>query len=510
MFLRCKVRRKDGKQHRYWSVVENTRVAGGRVVQRHVLYLGEINDTQELAWRRSIAVVEDGAAQPRTLSLFPEDRCEGLLADASIVRVKLSELQLRRPRQWGACWLTLLLWRELQLDQFWSKRLGSSRKGTRWDQVLFVLVAYRLLAPGSEWRLHREWFQRSALADLLGEDAGLAEIHKLYRCHDRLLTHKQSVFDHLVGRWRDLFNISYDVLLYDLTSTYFEADPPFPEGDKRRFGYSRDHRPDCVQIVIALVVTPEGLPLAYEVLPGNTSDKMTLRGFLERIERQYGKARRVWLMDRGVPTEEVLAEMRKADPPAAVEAPMDPVRGTLDHGAQPRGAADETRCRARSVSQSLALGGNRGGNRQPHLQLPARSQEAATGTTARRPIPSAHQSCRGRPGQAMEPLSAAGHGGRGIQESERRPRDPADLSPAGGAHRGARLHRLPGLLPARHSGAPVARSRTGADPAQRAGKVCRHADDRRAPANHRRPRAAAHPLHPAGTRAQLAPEETQA
>jgi hypothetical protein len=162
------------------------------MVQRHVLYLGEINDTQELAWRRSIEVLEDGASQPRTLSLFPEDRCAGVLADASIVHVKLSQLQLRRPRQWGACWLALLLWRELQLDQFWSKRLGVSRKGTRWDQVLFVLVAYRLLAPGSEWRLHREWFQRSALADLLGEGAGLAEIHKLYRCHDRLLAHKQA------------------------------------------------------------------------------------------------------------------------------------------------------------------------------------------------------------------------------------------------------------------------------------------------------------------------------
>ena len=276
MFLRCKVRRKDGKQHRHWSVVENTRVAGGRVVQRQVLYLGEINDSQELAWRRSIEVLEEGAARPRTLSLFPEDRVEGRLADASIVGVKLSELRLRRPRQWGACWLALMLWRELQLDQFWSKRLGMSRKGTHWDQVLFVLVAYRLLAPGSEWRLHREWFQRSALADLLGQDAKLAEIHKLYRCHNRLLAHKQAVFDHLVGRWRDLFNISYDVLLYDLTSTYFEADPPFPEGDKRRFGYSRDHRPDCVQIIIALVVTPEGLPLAYEVLPGNTADKTTL------------------------------------------------------------------------------------------------------------------------------------------------------------------------------------------------------------------------------------------
>src|SRR5437870_7661699 len=220
MFLRCKVRRKDGKQHRYWSVVENTRVAGGRVVQRHVLYLGEINDTQELAWRRSIEVLEDGAARLRTLSLFPEDRVKGLAADASVVGVRLSELRLRRPRQWGACWLALTLWRELQLDQFWSKRLGVSRRGTHWAEVLFVLVAYRLLAPGSEWRLHREWFQRSALADLLGEDAGLAEIHKLYRCHDRLLVHKQAVFDHLVGRWRDLFNISYDVLLYDLTSRF--------------------------------------------------------------------------------------------------------------------------------------------------------------------------------------------------------------------------------------------------------------------------------------------------
>ncbi len=172
-----------------------------------------------LAWRRSIEVLEEGGTQPRTLSLFPEDRGAGVLADTSIVHVKLSQLQLRRPRQWGACWLALMLWRELQLDQFWSKRLGSSRKGTHWDQVLFVLVAYRLLAPGSEWRLHREWFRRSALADLLGEDAGLAEIHKLYRCHDRLLVHKQAVFDHLTGRWRDLFNISYDVLLYDLTST---------------------------------------------------------------------------------------------------------------------------------------------------------------------------------------------------------------------------------------------------------------------------------------------------
>lgn len=315
MFLRAKIRRKDGKEHRYWSLVENKRVSGGRVVQRHVLYLGEINSSQELAWRKSIEVLEDGADRPQTLALFPEDRCEGVLPDASIVRLKLSQLRLSRPRQWGACWLALKLWKELRLDEFWAERLPASRKGTRWDQVLLVLVVYRLIAPGAEWRLHREWYGRSALADLLGADAALADSHKLYRCHDQLLAHKQAVFDHLVGRWRDLFNASFDVLLYDLTSTYFEANPPFPEDDKRRYGYSRDHRPDCVQVIIALVVTPEGLPLAYEVMAGNTADSTTLRGFLDRIERQYGKARRIWVMDRGVPTEAVLDEMRQADPP---------------------------------------------------------------------------------------------------------------------------------------------------------------------------------------------------
>jgi hypothetical protein len=199
-------------------VVKNRRVVGGRVVQRHVLYLGEINSTRELAWRRSIEVMEGGTAQSRTLSLFPEDRCEGLLPDSSIVLLKLSEVRLRRPRQWGACWLALELWRALGLDRFWAARLDPSRKGTRWGQVLFVLVTYGLLAPGSEWRLHREWFERTALADLLGEDAGLAESHKLYRCHDRLLVYKQGVFEHLIGRWRELFNVSFDVLLYDLTA----------------------------------------------------------------------------------------------------------------------------------------------------------------------------------------------------------------------------------------------------------------------------------------------------
>jgi hypothetical protein len=313
MFLRAKIRKKDGKEHRYFSVVENHRVRGGRVVQRHVLYLGEINSSQELAWRRSIEVLDERSDAPRSLALFPED-CEGLLPDESVVRLRMSQMRLVRPRQWGGCWLALQLWRELELDEFWAERLLPSRKGTRWSEVLLILVVYRLLSPGSEWRLHREWYGRSALADLLGMDRVIDE-RALYDCHDLLLKYKAELFDHLVGRWRDLFNVSFEVLLYDLTSTYFEIDPPLSDADKRQFGYSRDHRPVCVQVVIALVVTPEGFPLAYEVLAGNTADNTTLRDFLARIERQYGKARRIWLCDRGVPTEEVLQEMRASDPP---------------------------------------------------------------------------------------------------------------------------------------------------------------------------------------------------
>lgn len=314
MFLRYTTRKKNGKEHRYYSLVENRRVASGRVVQRHALYLGEINDTQQEAWRKTIEIFEAGQARARTVALFPEDRI-GPVADEQIVRIRLKELSLHRPRQWGACWLAVALWEQLGLDQFWAQRLGRSRKGTRWDWVLEILAVYRLLDPGSEWRLYRHWFEHSAMADLLGADQELAEIHKLYECHERLLEHKRELFGHLTQRWKDLFNARFEVLLYDLTSTYFESDPPFPEGDKRRYGYSRDKRPDCVQVVVALIVTPEGFPLAYEVLAGNTSDKTTLAEFLQKIEQQYGQAERIWVMDRGVPTEKVLAQMRQAQPP---------------------------------------------------------------------------------------------------------------------------------------------------------------------------------------------------
>src|SRR5207344_2914729 len=186
-----------------------------------------------------------------------------------------------------------------------------------WDLILQTLCIYRFIEPGSEWRLHRYWFDRSAVPELLGSDFRLAESHRLYECHDLLLKHKEALFTHLTERWKDLFNAKFEILLYDLTSTYFECDPPIGEADKRKFGHSRDKRSDCVQVVIALIVTPDGFPLAYEVLAGNTSDKTTLRDFLKKIEAQYGKANRIWVMDRGIPTEEVLAEMRAADPPVS-------------------------------------------------------------------------------------------------------------------------------------------------------------------------------------------------
>src|SRR5512139_386385 len=312
MFLRAKQRFKDGKIHRYWSIVENRRVAGNRVVQRQVLYLGEINDSQQAAWCKTIEVLQAEHPQSIQVALFPDDRAAPPL-DCAVIQVQLSGLQVCHPRQWGACWLACTLWDQLELDRFWADKLKPSRKGTRWLNVLKTLVVYRLLDPGSEWRLYRQWYERSALGDLRGEDFSLVQIQKLYRCLDQVRPYKTPLFSFLKQRWQQLFEVGFDVLLYDLTSTYFEAEPA--DSEKKKYGYSRDKRPDCVQVVIALVVTPEGFPLAYEVLAGNTSDKTTLEDFVKKIEKQYGRQRRVWVMDRGIPTEEALASMRASDPP---------------------------------------------------------------------------------------------------------------------------------------------------------------------------------------------------
>ena len=312
MFLRSTVRKKDGKTHRYFSVVENRRLPGARTVQRTVLYLGEINDQQQAAWRKTLEVFDEDEQAYRTLSLFPDDR--EVPADVlDSIQVKLSGLELRRPRTYGDCWLGCELWHQLGLDEFWQQHLPEAREAVSWEKVLQLLVVNNLVDPGSEFRLHRQWFVDSAMDELLETDFAVAAKDRLYRCLDRVLSHKQELFVWLKQKWADLFHADFEVLLYDLTSTYFEGE--MEQNPKAKRGYSRDKRPDCLQLVIALVVTTDGLPLAYEVMKGNTSDRSTLPGFLKKIEDTYGKAQRVWVMDRGVPSEAILRDMRQPDKP---------------------------------------------------------------------------------------------------------------------------------------------------------------------------------------------------
>lgn len=308
MYLRSTRRKKDGKEHRYFSVVESQRITGDKIVQRTVLYLGEINDAQQAAWRKTLEVFDEDRQDYRTLSLFPEDRV--IPADAiDSLQVRLSGLELRRPRPFGNCWLASEVWRQLGLTEFWQQRLPPGRESVSWEKVLRLLVVNRLLEPGSEFRVHRHWFVESAMDVLLETDFAVAEKDRLYRCLDRLVPHKQELFVWLRQKWAELFQADFEVLLYDLTSTYFEGD--MDECAKAKRGYSRDSRPDCAQVVIALIVTPDGFPLAYEVMDGNTSEQKTLQPFLEQIEKTYGQAQRVWVMDRGIPTEATLAYMRE-------------------------------------------------------------------------------------------------------------------------------------------------------------------------------------------------------
>ena len=314
MFLRFNTRKKDGKTHRYWSVVENRRWRAGHTTQRTVLYLGEINDTQQAAWRKRLDALNEATQLTEQICLFPEDR--EIPPDVlNGLQVKLSELTLQHPRLFGDCWLGCRLWDELQLGSFWRERLPDGKARVPWFKVLELLAVRQLVSPGSKWHLHRRWFLSSAMDQLLDEDFALAAKNRLYECLDRLDAHRAALFTHLQARWKDLFGATCDLLLYDLTSTYFEGQ--MAEAPKAKHGHSRDQRPDCRQVVIAVVLSAEGFPLAYEIMPGNTSDKTTLRHFLQKIETQYGKAKRIWIMDRGIPTEEVLAEMRATDPPVS-------------------------------------------------------------------------------------------------------------------------------------------------------------------------------------------------
>lgn len=307
MFLRCHKRKKNGKLHQYYSVVENRRVANGRVSQKTVLYLGEITNDQEKAWRKTLQVFDVDQNKPVYKYLFAAEE-QSICEDIDAIAVRLSHLKLSHPRVFGDCWLGCQIWDELKLDSFWKKRIDGYKTTIAFSKVLKLLVINRLIKPGSEFYVHQHWFDRTAMDVLLDCDFTVAQKNRLYECLDKILPYKDELCQYLKERWETLFDISYDVLLYDLTSTYFEG--LCEQNPKAQFGHSKDRRSDCRQVLIALVVTADGFPLNYEVLAGNTSEKTTLADLLTKIESRYGKSRRVWLMDRGIPKEETLSLMR--------------------------------------------------------------------------------------------------------------------------------------------------------------------------------------------------------
>lgn len=308
MFLKRRTRRKDGKEHVYYSVCESLRVHSGRTMQRQVLHLGELNTTQHDAWQHTLEVLhEDGSRHQRRL--FTDREGTAPSAEEDVVEVKLSSFAVRQPRRFGDCWVGCHAWQQLGLRAFWQEQLGESAGEVPWAKVLELLAVNRLLAPRSELYVHEKWFAQTAMDVLLDADAAVAGKDRLYRCLDRIVAHKPALEKHLAQKWRDLFGATFDVLLYDLTSTYFEGEAA--EVTSARRGYSRDHRPDCLQVVLALVVTPEGFPLTYEVFPGNTLDRSTLTTILDAVEQKHGKARRVWVFDRGIISEDNLALLRE-------------------------------------------------------------------------------------------------------------------------------------------------------------------------------------------------------
>ena len=308
MFLKAHARLKDGKRHVYYSLTESLRVSRKRVVQRTVLHLGELNTTQVERWQRTIeAIHEDG--QRRQLRLFTDRQGQVPAAADDVAEVILSSLVVRRPRRFGDCWIGCKLWEDLGLRAFWQAALGGQRGEVPWAKVVELLVVNRLCDPRSELFIHEKWFPQTAMDLLLDCEAAVAEKDRLYRALDRMVAHKDALEGHLADKWRDLFGASFDVLLYDLTSTYFEGDAQ--EVEKATRGYSRDHRPDCAQLVIAIVVTPEGFPLSYEVFDGNRADVTTLEAMLDQVEAKHGRARRIWVFDRGIVSEANLQRLRE-------------------------------------------------------------------------------------------------------------------------------------------------------------------------------------------------------
>lgn len=305
MFIKAHTRTKDGKQHRYYSLVESVRTARGPQ-HRTLAYLGELNASTEAAWRKSIAVFNgDGSAQQ--LELFTSDAPE-LPSGEKVVQVVLNRVRWERPRDFGEVYLAQHLWKLLGLDHLLAQEMTGGEQQVDWHVMAFILTAARLIAPSSELAIEQNFYPRTALDDVTGVASDKVNKDRLYRTLDRLLPHKAAIEAHLKGRLGTLFDEPFDLLLYDLTSTYFEGLAEANPAAVR--GYSRDHRSDCVQIVIGLVVTRSGLPLGYEVFDGNRNDATTLQEMMDRMESLYGKASRIWVFDRGVASEKNLEVLR--------------------------------------------------------------------------------------------------------------------------------------------------------------------------------------------------------
>ncbi|MGD0522889.1 MAG: IS1634 family transposase, partial [Terracidiphilus sp.] len=322
MFLRPNHRDKDGKDHTYWSLVETVRTPDGPR-QRTLCYLGELNDSAQARWLKVIEVFNE-QGERRQLKLFPSD-VEPPENDPDVVQVRVSRVRFERVRQLGSCCLGLDLWKRLELDRFWAKLLDTEAAEVPWSRVAALLAINRLCAPSSELGIEERWYPTTALDDLLGIGEGKINDTRLYRCLDRLLPHKTQLERHLKERYGELFGAEFDVLLYDLTSTYVEGQAEKDSLLQR--GYSRDHRPDCKQVVIALIVNAEGFPLSYETFDGDRADVTTLETVMRMVERKYGRARRIWVFDRGIVSETNLAALRRRGGQYLVGTPRAKLKG---------------------------------------------------------------------------------------------------------------------------------------------------------------------------------------
>lgn len=308
MFLRAHQRTKDGKTHTYWTLVETVRTPDGPR-QRTLCYLGELNGSAQARWLKTIEVF-NAQGESRQLKLFPAD-APVPEDDPNVARVLLDRVRVERTRRFGECFLGWELWSRLQLDGFWEALLDrpEDEADVPWSRVAALLAINRLCDPGSELAIEQRWFPATALDDLLGVDPAKINDTRLYRCLDRILPHKTKLEQHLKQRYGELFAAEFDVLLYDLTSSYVEG--AAVKNPMMQRGYSRDHRPDCKQLVIALIVNGEGFPLSYETFDGNQADVSSLAAVLRMVERKYGQARRVWVFDRGIISEENLQMLRQ-------------------------------------------------------------------------------------------------------------------------------------------------------------------------------------------------------